>query len=422
MKTISRNRLAGVFSLTFIILVAGSTSGAQKENLQDKAFKTMQSGNITAALEIYENAVAAEPVSRDIWLDYAQCLRRAKKMQAAARAGWHCLELGEETPAGWANIGNTFLECNAWQQAFEAYINAAKLCPDDKWNVQNFLNLGYTCLQRGELSMAARAVNCALSIDMESRLALIDYALLLGASGKTGEAKQELEKALALPEKSGDAEDKNTIAFGRNILETLEKEGRIEFPFPGNISFQNLPARFLTRPSKGSALKLAVDEQVTRFYTLADGFIMSMRTPEAWIESFELKHEFIFTIRLDVPGKLPSTLLVTPLPPSKKPYTAESLEKDVRKMGEILMKHATDTELVVYPIGKEEKNFGSSFTITDKNWKKGRPGDYPHVTQGIIVNGEHSCTFTLLSHSRDNEFIGSYLGIVQNILYRKVAD
>ena len=88
-------------------------------------------------------------------------------------------------------------------------------------------------------------------------------------------------------------------------------------------------------------------------------------------------------------------------------------------MGEILMPHATDTELIVFPLASEKNLFGYAFTITDKNWKADQPGDFPHATQGIIVINDIPFTFTLLSHSRETNFRENFLNIIREMSIQK---
>ncbi len=386
---------------------------AGSKEIFDNAFAAMQQGKPEKARGLYEKALEINPDSCEIWLEYTSCLRKTKHYQRAVMAGWKAIELDSKNYGCWGNLGNVFLECQAWQQAYDAFRHAEILCNDKTWSSHNFLNMGYSAMQNGDTTSAAKAIEHALLLDPSSRLARIDYALLLGITGNTDKAKNELIKALET--KPANQTDNQTIEFGKKILETLEKNKQIDFPEPFATSTQLLPSRFLNRPGSGQVLRLAIDKDINRIFSLGKSEYFSLRTPETWDESLEIAKESFYTIKFNVPENPPCWFLLTPMPVARNHYNSDNIQKDVRKMGEILMPHATDKELVLFSLPGDQNTFGYSFTITDKNWKPGREEDFPHATQGIMVIDGMPFTFTILSHSRDKEFIERYLGIAGSI-------
>ena len=149
-------RASLAFLLAFIPLVtpASAKLGPEAKRAFDQAFELCQRGKFPAGLGQYEKAIELAPEFRDLWTEYTVCLRKAGRLQRAARAGWRTLELGPPTAGMWANLGNVFLQGQEWNATQAAFRQAENLSTEKRWAVQNYLNLGYRQWTNGRADLA----------------------------------------------------------------------------------------------------------------------------------------------------------------------------------------------------------------------------------------------------------------------------
>ena len=108
------------------------------------------------------------------------------------------LELDEQQPALWANVGNTYSKLNQNEQALEAYQKAIDLAPEDPTLYQN---MGGLYASMGDTEKARELYQKAVSLSAygDPRDAAVNYynmGVTFINSGKAEEAIEALTKAL----------------------------------------------------------------------------------------------------------------------------------------------------------------------------------------------------------------------------------
>ena len=108
------------------------------------------------------------------------------------------LELDDQQPALWANLGNTYSKLNQDEQAIEAYQKALDLAPEDPTLYQN---MGGLYASMGDTGKAQELYQKAVSLSAygDPRDAAVNYynmGVTFINSGKTEEAIESLTKAL----------------------------------------------------------------------------------------------------------------------------------------------------------------------------------------------------------------------------------
>jgi len=392
----------------------------EAQELFDRAFRLLEEGKVYEAIPVYDRALAVAPESRDIWMEYISCLRKAKYPQRAARAGWRALEVGAPTSTVWGNLGNVFCDCRAWAAAEEAFEQAAALSKDRRWAAQNFLVLGYNRMICGDSEAALRYFQAGLKIDPTHGLALIDLGIAKATLGRVPEGIRDLRRGIAMIEhqarETGD-DDPGGVGYGQAALAALEEEGELTMDDQfSRGSFQFLPERFLKRPERDEALSLPIDPAVERWFQITPRALVSFTGPESWRE--ELKAGFggpVFTFRPENGDEF--MLMFSPFwMPEGKPDPRKMLEE----RGRTMLETSVEDELEMTPIESPTAE-GSVFTLTDRELVgKTRQGEnYLYATQGIVASGRAFGLFTLLSDSRDEAFLKEFRSIVATFAVRE---
>ncbi len=397
--------------------------GAGAQSLFDQAFQLLEKEQVYDAIVFYDRALAVAPNSQDIWMEYIVCLRKAKYLQRAARAGWRALELGPATCHIWGNLGNVFIDAREWDAATMAFKQAAVYSKDKRWAAQNFLVLGYDQMSKGDSELALKSFQHGLNLDPTHGLAMVDIGVAKATMGRTEEGARDIRRGIEMIEKSGQS---SGLQYGRAALAEIEKDGRPRMGDRyGRESFQKLPERFLRRPAPGVALSLQIDPMVERCYQISSQGIVSLTLPEGWKESIEGKNQPeaeanppAFVYRPEHGEEF--LFLFTPHPAAKQPSDLKTL---VEGLGQARLPDAVEDELELIPI-KSPTAEGYVFTFTDPKLvgKKHRGEDYPFSTQGIFASGGSLNLVTVLSDTVDKGFLEEIFGILRSLAYRGLPE
>ncbi|MCU0847569.1 MAG: tetratricopeptide repeat protein [Spirochaetes bacterium] len=403
-----------ILSAAICILMPGTHVRAY--DLFDRAYEMMSQGKLVKALELYEKALAANPESPDIWQEYTICLRKLKRFQKSLQAGWKTMELGGETEGRWANIGNVMLEVHAWEQAFDAYRKADAMTRNKKWAAQNFLNLGFEQWIYGNNSGAEKCFTQALSIDPENGLAVLDLGNFHASTGDIVSGKEQIRKAIELLK--NDPKSK-AMAYAKQSLDAIEKNGSLTAPFPRGKSYQFAPEHLLKRPPAKAALNMMTDRMVKRLVSIEEKATLTLTTPEEWLELLKVNEQRgILTIEyLSPPGKERFHFLISPLTGLKDSKTARDVKAMAEGSGKRLLGRSIEKELEIFELKGREIE-GYAYTLSDKSFKKGaNPEEYPFVTQGFLLSSGTVHSFTVLTDSKEKAFIMSVLDVLKSISY-----
>ena len=115
-----------------------------------------QADPLLAEIATAEQAAADHPDDAETWGRLASALRRANRLQEAARAAWRAVELAPSAES-WTSVGNVLMQGGAPSGALAAFEEVSRQTNDGFLAAQNFLNLGYRAWRWGMDDFATRA-------------------------------------------------------------------------------------------------------------------------------------------------------------------------------------------------------------------------------------------------------------------------
>lgn len=287
-------------------------------------------------------AVQRNPSSADAWLEHSVALRRAGRLQQAARAAWRVLELGGgETPGAWANVGHVLVVAEEWQAAAECFARARTLGATDRESARHMAALGWQQWNAGETTAALGAYGSAVGFDGDDCPLLADFARVSVAAGDSA-AGRRMDDARRCAERATDSSVKAGVA---RVLELCEAGvAAADLDRTPMAPRQRLPERFHHRP-RSSAARLEIDPVVARLYRLPDGRNLSVRTPEDWEEDFKRpRSPDWFSVELVEPGEKPFRLRIAA---HAAPDSLADLKTRVTNLAVLLADRAAERELPV---------------------------------------------------------------------------
>jgi tetratricopeptide (TPR) repeat protein len=272
---------------------------------------------LLAEIAAAERAAVEHPDEADAWGRLASALRRANRLQEAARAAWRAVELAPSVES-WTSLGNVLVQGGAPTGAMAAFEEVSQQTNDGFLAAQNFLNLGYRAWLWGMDDLAMRAYARADEAAPGHPLVLYDRTLLFAASGRIAAAQAEATKLRNVVNRV--LQDRPP----REMVETLEPMKALTEsvingdavarlppqPEPG----QHLPDRFWRRdPSHSHALDLAVDETSQRYYPIAGWQVLVLNLPSGWTDNLEVGkgQPASARIRVEAAGARPMLWLLT---------------------------------------------------------------------------------------------------------------
>ena len=124
-----------LFALSMGILpLSVSAQKEVRKNIR-KGNKAYQQQKFSEASPFYDNAVKANPSSKEATFNLGNTLYKQKEWDKSVEHFNHFISLEQENPteaaAGWHNIGNAMLQKKDLQKSMEAYKMALRLNPQD---------------------------------------------------------------------------------------------------------------------------------------------------------------------------------------------------------------------------------------------------------------------------------------------------
>ncbi|MBI1870445.1 MAG: tetratricopeptide repeat protein [Chlamydiae bacterium] len=377
----------------------------------DRAFTLIEKGNLEEAKTLYEKTIQLAPESQDAWLEYTSCLRKCHHLQRAVRAGWRAVELGQDSSSVWTNLGNVFLDANAWNSASDAFKKVQILSEDRKHVVQNFLNLGFRQWIFGDSEAALKTFNEALKLNSSNGQTLLDISAVLLSQQKLEEGLHQIHEAILTLQNE---DNKRGLIYAENVLDIMKDEGVLIPPLSTGQFFQNLPEPFLKQPVLGTALGLKIEDEVKYTIPVSFSHKVLLKVPELWeIDVTEGSRQEPGTITFQ-PKKDDQFKLMLSFMVSKK--NVLEIQETVRKNGEESLKESVETQLSLIQI-ESDSFHGCAYFLTDRSLvgKEPKENDYPYLIQGIGKAGDVDVFFTVLSRFKDEKFVNEMLEKVSKI-------
>ena len=272
---------------------------------------------LLAEIAAAEQSATEHPDDAEAWGRLASALRRANRLQQAARAAWRAVELAPSAES-WTSLGNVFVQGGAPTGAMAAFEEVSQQTNDGFLAAQNFLNLGYRAWLWGMDDLAMRAYARADEVAPGHPLVLYDRTLLFAAAGEIATARAEATMLRHVVDRV--LEDRPPLEMVeilepmKALTESVMNGDAIARLPPQPEPGQRLPDRFWRRdPSQSHALDLVVDETSERYYPIAGWQVLALNLPSGWTDSLDLTKGQPATarIRLEAGGPRPVLWLLT---------------------------------------------------------------------------------------------------------------
>ena len=360
---------------------------------------------LLAEIATAERAAADRPDDAEAWGRLASALRRANRLQEAARAAWRTVELASSAES-WTSLGNVLMQGGAPNGAMAAFEEVSRQTDDGFLAAQNFLNLGYRAWLWGMDDLAMSAYARADEVAPGHPLVLYDRTLLFAASGKVATAQAEATKLRNVVDRV--LQDRPPLEMVeilepmKALTESVSNGDAIARLPPQPEAGQRLPDRFWRRdPGQSHALDLAVDETSERYYPIAGWQVLALAQPSGWSDSLEVSKKgqpASARIRLEVGGPQPVLWLLT-VTESRPASDLDRLIVEARRnlpgsptLGEV--RSFTDRGLE-----------GRAFVADDPGARPGDPGAFPRVWVAILRAKGFLVTATRFLRDRDPSLI-----------------
>jgi tetratricopeptide (TPR) repeat protein len=401
--------------LLFFFVSAGALIGkSDKESRKifDQAYAQLSSGNYPKALELYEKASLLDPDNAEIWMEYASCLRKVGRYQSAARAGWRAVEVDSQNAIAWLNLGNVFLSAHAWESAELCFQQVAQKQKDKTASAQNFLNLGFQQKINGLYQAAVKSYDQALVLTPDNPLALIDKGVLIAcdAPQPSSEAEQLIRKGLSLFEIKKNMQG---VGYAKESLSNLTNREKLCHSWQPEPSFINLPGELLKQPEPGKSMNLKIDAIVEKRFSLPDGKVFRIKTPENWMEQIPRTglQASIRNVDFIIPEgnyRMRHSIMLTG---TENP----DLKAMIDATRKYLLATSAEKEIAIVPFAAESAD-GYYLIATDKELigKDPQPDSFKYIVSCIIGRGRYFGIISVFSNQNDQGFMNEILKVFKS--------
>lgn len=372
----------------------------------DKAYQHVTLGDYQKAVYYYEKAISYNPNSWEIWLEYSSCLRKNKRFQKALQAGWNTLKLNPQCNDAWTNIGNIYLDCQLWQQAYDCFILREKNINEIDKIEQNFLNLGFYQTLYEDYEGAEKSYEHVLKKNPENGLAKIDLGVLHIIKSDINLGRTEIESGI---EKLKKTNNNDGARYGESLIQTLISTGTIKNSRPYGKSYQTLPERFLNGLPNNS-IEVQIDSVVVRQIDLSSEITLNIITPENWNE-ITFNNKGVLEISLKTNDN--DFVIITPIENLYGGIQNSGLITFTKNTAEKLLRNSKEENYTLQKF-ESETNYGYYLTLTDKTYN-GAEDELKYITSGYMLVGKLPLAFTILTNNNDNNYLSYYVEILKEI-------
>jgi tetratricopeptide (TPR) repeat protein len=386
-----------------------------------KGFAPGSQGNpLLAEIATVERAAADHPDDPEAWGQLASTLRRANRLQEAARAAWRTVELAPSSES-WTSLGNLLIQGGAPNGAMAAFEEVSRQTNDGFLAAQNFLNLGYRAWLWGMDDFAMRAYARADESAPGHPMVLYNRTLLLAASGQVAVAQAEASTLAKVVDRV--LEDRPPLEMVeilepmKALTESVKNGETIARRPPESEPGQHLPERFWRRdPGQSHALDLAVDETSERYYPIAGWQVLALTLPSGWTDSFEVSkgQSASARIRLEAGGPRPVLWLLTVAQSKPAPDLDRLIAEERRNLS------GTPTLGDVHSFSDRGLQ-SRSFVADDPGARPGDPSGFPRVWVAVLRAKDFQVTATRFLRERDPGLIVESERIVRTLEVRDLT-
>jgi hypothetical protein len=371
---------------------------------------------ITAA----ERASAARPDDAVSWGRLAAALKRANRLQEAARAAWRAVELAPSVES-WTALGHVLIQGGAPQGATAAFEEVSRETNDGFLAAQNFIALGYRAWLWGLDDMAMSLYARADELAPGHPQTLFNRTLLLAAAGKTATAQAEATRLRNVVDRV--LEDRPPLEMVeilepmKALTESVINGEAIERRSPQSEPGQRLPERFWRRdPGQSRALDLAIDQTAERFYPIAGWHLLVLTAPSGWIDTFEVKKGEPAQIRLETSreGVRPMPWLMTATRTTRLPELDRLVLDEQRSLAGVASLGA-----VRALVGRDLE--GRCFIADSRPADPGDRDGFPRMHIAVLRVGDMLVTAKRFLHDRDPGVIDETENILRNLQVRDLT-
>jgi len=138
--------ISGVVILVLLnVMIAGCTSTTSEKpqvvtptptpvlpavDLHMKGYVAHINGNFSTALDLYDQAIAADPKYTRAWIDKGNVLIRLNRTEEAISAFNSALTLENNLPEIWNSRGEALMTMGKYSEALDSFDNALKYAPE----------------------------------------------------------------------------------------------------------------------------------------------------------------------------------------------------------------------------------------------------------------------------------------------------
>ncbi|MBF0359313.1 MAG: tetratricopeptide repeat protein [Magnetococcales bacterium] len=179
------------------------TSGASSaDEILQQAISAHQSGQIDAAIQLYNRALEIQPENSVVLSNLGVALQAQGKLDEAAASCQKAIKFKPDYLEAYSNLGNILQDMCRYDEAVENYQKALLINPG---HIATLYNFG-TFLQRvGELDAAVLSYRRVIAINPNLVEPLYNLGTVLQAQGKLDEAVASYQKVIAIKPGYADA-------------------------------------------------------------------------------------------------------------------------------------------------------------------------------------------------------------------------
>ncbi|MGH7681886.1 MAG: tetratricopeptide repeat protein, partial [Candidatus Eiseniibacteriota bacterium] len=172
----------------------------------------VQDGNMAAALDEVERAIAIDPKSHAAYATKTMLMSRMARYPEAESAARKAIELMPRDAISYANLGDALLQQGKTTEAVAAGRRSVEL---DSTLTNAWYNLGVSLSAAGDAPGAIHAYEKAIEVQPNNVTAMNNLGALLGATGRLTETRDMYVKLLAIAPRSVESRMNLALAYLR---------------------------------------------------------------------------------------------------------------------------------------------------------------------------------------------------------------
>ena len=183
-------------------------SAAEVRLNMDQGLQLFNQGNYEQALAVFTTAVELDDQQPALWANIGNAHSKLSQNEQALEAYQKAIELAPEDPTLYQNMGGLYASTGDTEKARELYQKAVSLSAygDPKDAAVNYYNMGVTFINSGKAEEAIEALNKALEADPEYAEAHYQLGISMLGTGQMEESASHLRKYLELAPEGANAE------------------------------------------------------------------------------------------------------------------------------------------------------------------------------------------------------------------------